>query len=315
MDELKVGVTGAAGYTGSRVTKRLLEKDHEVVALDNMYHGQVEEINGQEILDVDIREKESLEDKLADVDVIIHLAALSGLDDCNEKPDEAFEVNVEGTNNIVRICDKYSIPLIHSSSMAVIGDPVEQPITSSHPVKPLNLYGKTKAVNESVIRNFSRDSFPSHIFLKSNLYGNHYIDGQRIGKNTVINYFLTQASKGEPLTVYKPGTQSRDFIHVKDAAEAYVKSAETIVNQENGSKKFTVASGTSTSVIDVAEKIQKIFREEKETEPEIKLVENPRENETITENFNVGTERAKEIIAFDASKTIEDSIREEIKKL
>jgi UDP-glucose 4-epimerase len=78
---------------------------------------------------------------------------------------------------------------------------------------------------------FADDAFPAHLFLKSNLYGEHVVDETEVGKLTVINFFVNRALAGETLTVYEPGTQMRNFVRVKDVARAYVRSAERLLEQ------------------------------------------------------------------------------------
>lgn len=314
MESLTVGVTGAAGYIGSRVTKLLLDEGHDVIPVDNFFRSQVKEIENHSIEELDIRDREDLESKFSDVDIIMHLAAVSGVEDCSENQDLAFETNINGTSNVAYICRKHEIPLIFPMSVAAIGDPKEFPITSENERDPLNWYGKTKVVNEEIIRSLAEDSFPAHIYMKSNLYGKHILNGKEVSKQVVINYFISCAEKEEPLTVYKPGTQARDFIHVKDVAKAYLNSMKTLLNQDvNGAKTVTMGSGRSISVMEIAEKVQKIYSEEKGFEPEIKLVDNPREAETVEDNFKVDVSDIEEEIGFRPEIKLEEGIRSLIK--
>jgi hypothetical protein len=107
-DPVHVAVTGAAGYIGSRVVAQL-QRDHpewDVTALDNFYLGDLREIDDVAVEHVDIRNRDRLEDALAGADVVLHLAAISGVDDCDDKPDLAYEGNVVGTNNVAWFCRK-----------------------------------------------------------------------------------------------------------------------------------------------------------------------------------------------------------------
>lgn len=309
----KIGVTGAAGYIASRITKRLLDRGEDVVAIDNFYAPQItgKQIQGQKIRDIDIRNREGLREVFSGVDVILHLGAISGVEDCSENSELAFDVNVGGTENIAWICRENNIPLVFPCSMAIIGEPKEFPISSSHPRDPINHYGLTKAMNEQDIKQLSKDSFPAHIYIKSNLYGHHTIDGKQVDKRTVINIFVEKALNREPLTVHKPGTQARDFIHVKDVADAYLKSIDKLVDTEGfGSVTFPLASGDDRSILDIAEIVQKVVNQEMGYKPEIDLVENPRGEEAAGEDFTVDTSQAKKEIGFETKHTIEDTVRE-----
>lgn len=313
MDSTTTLVTGAAGYIGSRVTANLLEDGHEVIPIDNFYSAQVDRFNGVEILDVDVRNRERLREVFDGVDAVMHLAAISGVEDCRNEPTTAFDVNVGGTENVAWLCQEYKTPLVFPASMAVIGDPVEFPITSEHPRKPLNLYGLTKTMSEEDVKWLAKDSFPAHIYVKSNLYGNHYV-GEKVTKRTVINIFVDKALKHEPLTVHKPGTQARDFIHVKDVAEAYTKSLKELLDTDRtGAETFPIASGECMSILEIAETVQEIMEEEHGYRPEIELIENPRGSETEASDFEVDTSEAINEIGFSAEHSIRMTVREMIK--
>jgi UDP-glucose 4-epimerase len=139
---------------------------------------------------------------------VCHLAAISGVDDCDWSPDLAYEVNVTGMNNVAWFCRKTGASLAFPFSMAVLGDPEEFPIAADQPRNPLNWYGRTKLLGERAIEAFTDGSFLAHLFLKSNLYGEHIVDRTEVGKPTVINFFVNRALAGETLTVYEPGTQA-----------------------------------------------------------------------------------------------------------
>lgn len=315
-DSFSVAVTGAAGYIGSRVVKLLRDAhpDWEITALDNFYLGDVREIEDVSVQHVDIRHRDQLVDALGDADVVMHLAAISGVDDCANNPDRAYEVNVTGTNNVAWYCRKTGAGLVFPFSMAVLGDPDTFPITVDQPRDPLNWYGRTKLLGERAIEAFAEDAFPAHLYLKSNLYGEHSIDGQRVSKGTVINFFVSRVLDGKSLTVYEPGTQSRNFVHVDDVARAYVRSAERLreqlANDETGVEKYEIASTEDPSVTSVAETVQRLARSELDRDPEITVVENPRSGETLVDTFEVDISAAKTKLDWEPTHSVEDSVRQ-----
>ncbi|MFB6312118.1 MAG: NAD-dependent epimerase/dehydratase family protein, partial [Salinirussus sp.] len=218
----EVVVTGAAGYIGSRLLADLQAQhpDWELTGLDDFSLGTIDQVGEVPIRAVDVRDRDALEAALDGADAVAHLAAVSGVDDCEAEPDRAYETNVLGTEHVAWWCRRTGAAMLFPFSMAVLGDPHVFPITVDHPRDPLNWYGRTKYLNERAIETYADGAFPAVQFMISNLYGAHSIDGKTITKDTVINFFAERALAGEPLTVYAPGSQARNFIHVTDVAAA-----------------------------------------------------------------------------------------------
>ncbi|SFS96744.1 NAD-dependent epimerase/dehydratase family protein [Halostagnicola kamekurae] len=315
-----IAVTGAAGFIGSRVIQRFqsVHPEWTVRALDNQYRGQVESVGDVDIAHIDIRNRRRLETFLDGADVVLHLAALSGVDDCQEHPDLAYEVNVTGTNNVAWFCRKTGAALAFPFSMTVLGDPETFPITADLPRDPVNWYGRTKLLGERAIESLTDGSFPAHLFLKSNLYGDHVVGDTVVSKSTVINFFVDRATAGESLTVYEPGTQSRNFIHVKDVARAYVRSTERLLEQlaadETGTETYEIAGTEDPSVMAVAETVQELASEELGASTDVTLVENPRNGETMVEDFAVDTSKANEILGWEPTHGVDESVRELLRR-
>ncbi|MFC4245637.1 NAD-dependent epimerase/dehydratase family protein [Natribaculum luteum] len=319
-DDPTIAITGAAGFIGSRVVQQLraTHPNWNLLALDNQYRGQVESVGDTDIDHVDVRDRRRLEEFLEGADVVLHLAAVSGVDDCDENPDLTYDVNVTGTNNVAWFCRKTGAALVFPFSMAVLGDPETFPITADQSRDPLNWYGRTKLLGERAIETFADGAFPAHLFLKSNLYGDHVVDGTVVSKPTVINFFVDRATAGESLTVYEPGTQSRNFVHVKDVARAYIRSAERLLDQladgDTGTETYEIAGNEDPSVMSVAETVQEIARDELGVSVDVELVENPRSGETLVEDFTVDTSKANEVLRWEARHTVDESVRELVRR-
>lgn len=314
-----VAVTGAAGYIGSRVVADIQEThpDWDVTAIDNFYLGDIREIGDVPVEHVDIRNRERLEGTLSGADVVLHLAAISGVDDCEDRADLAYEVNVRGTNNVAWFCRKTGAALAFPFSMAVIGDPDEFPITAEMRRDPLNWYGRTKVLGERAVGTMAEDAFPAHQFMISNLYGGHEVGGRQVSKGTVINFFVSRALAGEPLTVYEPGDQARNFVHVRDVARAFLRSAEALLDEreagETGSTAYEVATDEDPGVMTIAELVQRVCVEESGLEVDIELLENPRD-ETLVSEFGVDTSRTQAELGWEPEESVEATVRALIRK-
>lgn len=310
-----IAVTGAAGYIGSCVVNQLQETHPEwrITALDNFYRGQIRSVGDIDIEHVDIRHREELASALDGADVVLHLAAISGVDDCDSDPDLAHDVNVQGTNNVGWWCRTTGAALAFPFSMAVLGDPSTFPITTDLPREPLNWYGRSKVLGERAIETFAEEAFPAHQFMISNVYGEHEIDGTTVSKGTVINFFVNRALSREPITVYKPGTQARNYVHVTDIARMYVLSAERLFHQLSdgitGVEQYEIGTNEDLSVMAVAERVQEIAREEQEIDVDIELVENPRSAETLVDTFTVDTTDARDRLGWQPERTVVDAVR------
>jgi UDP-glucose 4-epimerase len=114
--------------------------------------------------------------------------------------------------------------------------------------------------------------------------------------------------------MYEPGTQARNFVHVKDVARAYARSAERLLEQltsgETGTERFEIASEEDLSVIRVGEIVQKIAREDREIDVDTELVENPRSSETMVEEFGVEISVARERLGREPNESVAESVRD-----
>lgn len=318
-----IGVTGAGGYIGSRVLYELQDAHPEwdIVAIDNFYHGDVKAVGDVTVEHLDIRSTERLAATFDAVDVIMHLAAISGVDDCEANPDLTYEVNAEATSQIAWLCRQTETALVFPASMAIYGDPESFPITTEQPRDPLNWYGRSKVLGEQAIATLADGGFPAHVLIKSNLYGDHEIDGRRVSKGTVINFFIDRALAEEPITVYEPGSQSRNFIHVIDTARAYVRSAERLKTQladgETGVDTYAIASDEDPSVETLAHQVQSAAQKHG-LEPPVERVENPRGGETMVEEFGVDTTRTADELGWqpdhDVTSTIETQLEARLRE-
>jgi len=245
---MKYVVTGGAGFIGSNIVKLLVEKGHKVIIIDNLHTGSLSRL--KEIEDkiifykIDIRNSEKLMEIIKDVDGIFHQAALTIVPESFLKPDEYFDVNVNGTKNIFTIAKELGIKVVFASSSSVYGNVKEVPIKENFKKNPINPYGKTKVEKESLAEKFWNEGV--------NIIGLRYFNGYGIGQTGsyagVITKFLENIKNQKPFIINGNGNQIRDFIHVKDIAKANLVAMESKI--ENGF--FNIGTGISTSINDLA---------------------------------------------------------------
>lgn len=240
---MNIVVTGYRGYLGSAVASLLIEEGHTVIGIDNDREGRVETVPGVDHHPMDVRDATGL---VQDADAAIHLAGVAGIRQCEEYPIEATKVNVLGTAELAIACGRHNTPLIYASTIGVYGE--TEYIDGSQDRQASQFYMQTKRAGEDIIQAISLTSYPAATMQMGNLYGTHEVDGKTVTKPTVINYFIDLAKKGETLGVHEPGDQSRDFVHVEDAARAYLKAVEQIPDWLDGMAVIPIGSGQSVSI-------------------------------------------------------------------
>ena len=245
---MKYVITGGAGFIGNNIAKLLIKKGHDVDIIDNLHTGRKE--NLKEIIDkinfyqIDIQNKNDLEKIIKNCDGIFHEAALTAVPESFEKPKEYHDVNVIGTKNIFEIAQKENIRAVYASSSSIYGDVKNTPIKENADRKPINPYGQTKLDNEFLAEKLSKNNV-SIIGLR---YFNVYGIGQTGSYAGVITKFLENIKNQKSFIVNGNGNQIRDFIHVKDIAQANITAMES--KTKNGF--FNIGTGIPTSINDLA---------------------------------------------------------------
>ena len=217
---MKVVIIGGAGFIGSMLTPMLLEQGVRVHVVDNLMFG------GQALLpffinplfsfaEVDVRDREGLQESMKDADVIVHLAALVGYPLCKKMPTQAVDINVGGARNVVELAPA-SARLIYASTGSNYGE-VEGICTEDSPLNPLSLYGRTKTEAEGLF--LHRENTVSLRFATAFGISN------RLRLDLMINDFTWQAIHQRFLVVYEKHFR-RTFIHVRDIARAIIHVME-----------------------------------------------------------------------------------------
>ena len=248
---MKYVVTGGAGFIGSHITKKLVERGDIVTVIDNMNTGK--EKNLESVMDKinfvkgDILDTELLEGITKDVDGVFHQAALASVQDSFDEPDKYHNVNVNGTENILKLSKKYGFKVVYASSSSVYGNPIRIPIKESDGKNPINPYAETKLKKEELAIKYSKMGV-SVIGLR---YFNVFGKGQSKEYAGVLKLFLERIRDKLPPKINGDGTQFRDFVHVSDVVNANIMSMDSDVAYGF----FNVGTNTSITILDVAKTI------------------------------------------------------------
>jgi UDP-glucose 4-epimerase len=257
---LRVLVTGATGFIGSHLCLRLLDLGMEVHGLDDLSRGSLKrakilENSGMSLHKADVRDWATVHEVLHEVkpDAVIHLAALISVEESIRMPELYMEVNAEGTRNIVRAASNVgSGRLIYASSAAVYGNPIRLPITEDHPTSPLSPYGLSKLMGERYVTSEFIGREKPVILRIFNVYG----PGQNPEYAGVITKFMERLSQGDPPIIFGDGEQTRDFIHVDDVVEAFIRSLDTPLNE---TAVLNVGSGRPFKIIELARMMIRLY--------------------------------------------------------
>ena len=254
MNSLKVMVTGGAGFIGSHLVDRLVEAGYDVKVIDNLSSGSLENIRGHlssgivEFFEGDVRDASAVEKCMKDVELVFHLAAVTSVPFSVEHPKVTFDVNVEGTMNLLRSCSEgKSCKFVFASSCAVYGESVFLPITEEHPTDPISPYAESKLEAEKFCLGFCEKRLCDAVILRFfNVYGPRQGLSEYSG---VLRIFIERCKRRLPLVVYGGGEQRRDFVHVSDVVEVLVRSAEC---ESAVGEVFNVGTGEPTSINELA---------------------------------------------------------------
>lgn len=249
----KILISGGAGFIGSNLVDKLIEKDHEVLVIDNLSTGKKENLNPKaKFFNLDLRDFEKIEPLFKDIDFVFHLAALPRVPLSVAKPRETNEMNITATlNALVAAKDAKVKRFIYSSSSSIYGIGNDLPLKESMTVLPISPYALQKYVGELYCRIFSSDLYnlPTVSLRYFNVYGPRQ---PKEGSYTpVIGLFLTQKKKGSPLTITEDGEQTRDFTHVSDVANANILAMES--DKVGKGEAINIGAGKNCTVNKIAE--------------------------------------------------------------
>lgn len=261
---MKILVTGGAGFIGSNLIDVLMEQDHEITVIDNLSVGKASNIEHHlesdrfHFVNDSILNLSTLERLVRQTDLIYHLAAVVGVKYVVEDPLGAIVTNVRGTENVLELAFKYWVRTVIASSSEVYGKSTDVPLQEDND----RLLGSTtvgrwsysdaKAIDEYFALAYAKKGLPVAAVRYFNAYGPR-LDPR--GYGSVIARFITQALRGEPLTIYDDGKQTRCFTYVTDTVAGTIKAATV---REAAGLVFNIGSNRETSINELAQLIRQL---------------------------------------------------------
>lgn len=253
---MNVLVTGGAGFIGSHLADGLIRAGHRVVVVDSEATGLRQNVPREATyIKGDVTRIADLEPAFArGLDAVCHIAGQVSLIRSFTNPLVDLRTNVEGTVNVLQLCLKHRVPrFLYASSMTVYGGNEQLPTPESAPCAPISYYGITKHAAERYVHATAERAdldFPFHVtsFRMYNVYGpRQALDNPYQG---VLGIFLGNLLRGEPLTIFGDGDQSRDFVYIDDVVGAWVGALE---NPASYGGVFNLGSGRRLSINTLAD--------------------------------------------------------------
>ena len=284
MSKQKILVTGGAGYIGSHVVRQLGEAGEDVIILDNLTTGVESAVLFGELIVGDTGDKVCVEKILQDhnISTVMHFAAHTIVPESVTNPLKYYGNNTCNTRNLLECCQKHGVnQFIFSSTAAVYGEPKELPVTEDTPLSPINAYGTSKLMSETMMRDLAFATDFRYVALRYfNVAGS---DPQsRIGQNTPNATLLIKVAvevaigKRPSISIFgtdyptADGTGIRDYIHVEDLASAHLRALDYLRKPDTNSITLNCGYGHGFSVREVLDTVQKVNGQS------IKIIEEPR---------------------------------------
>ncbi|MBM3144217.1 MAG: SDR family oxidoreductase [Chloroflexi bacterium] len=253
-------VTGGAGFIGSHIVQRLVERGDRVRVLDNFSTGKWENLASMkddiEVIEGDLRDARRVAQAVQDIDLVFHQAALVSVPLSMEDPQTCFDVNVQGTLNVLEAAAKAGAErVVLASSCAVYGDSADYPLEETGQTMSLSPYAASKRIKEIYADLFTRTTQMGVTALRYfNIYGPRQSPDSDYA--AAIPIFIRLLLKGEVVTIYGDGLQSRDFVFVDDVVRANFMASES---PEAVGRVFNVCTGGEITILDLVETLRKIL--------------------------------------------------------
>lgn len=253
-------VTGGAGFIGSHLVDELLNRECEVIVLDDLSTGRAENVNARaELLIGDVGDKEALGSAISGCDYVFHLAAVSSVQESLARPSHVHSANLTATLSLLECAVLHRVKrFIFSSSAAVYGDTGGLPAREDMQTKPLSHYAVQKLSCEHYCSVYNRLHGLETVALR---YFNVFGPRQRADSpySGVVARFLEALEAGRDITIFGTGEQTRDFCFVDNVVSANIAASIADASSVTG-LAFNIGSGTAISITQLAHALQNCYK-------------------------------------------------------
>jgi UDP-glucose 4-epimerase len=299
--DLKYLITGGAGFLGSHLVEKLLNKKNKITILDNLSTGRKENIKNFKninFIKCDLGKKGNWNKHFKNVDCVFHIAALADIVPSINNPVKYFESNVNGTLNVLEACKKNNVKrLIYTASSSCYGIPKKFPTKETEKINNQYPYALTKYLGEQLCLHWGKLFDIGVISLRLfNVYGTRSRTSGTYG--AMFGVFLAQKLAKKPFTIVGNGNQTRDFTYVTDVVSALIKASKSKIKNEI----FNIGSGKTVSVNRIAQLLKG---------PKVKIPKRPGEPDCTYANIK----KIKKLLKWKPSITIEKGIKYLIKDI
>jgi len=264
----RILVTGGAGYIGAHTVRLLLQRGYQVTVVDDLSRGYRHNVESSDFHQLQIQQTGELAAVLAGHDAVIHFAAYISVGESMQAPELYFSNNVAGSLSLFTAMLRAGVKqLVFSSTAAVYGIPHTSPILESFPIAPVNPYGESKVMVETMLRWFDLIHGLRSVSLRYfNASGADPAGGlgeEHEPETHLIPLMLRAVVTGRPLTVFgndydtPDGTCIRDYIHVNDLAEAHILAVEALLSG-GASGQFNAGAGAGHSVLEMIRVVEEV---------------------------------------------------------
>ena len=296
---MKFIVTGGAGFIGSHLTKFLINNGHDVIVIDDLSRGSMNNLhdikNKIDFRQLDISNYNSIQNVTQNVDGIFHQAALGSVPQSFQEPKEYYKVIAIGTENILKLAKKLDCKVVYASSSSIYGNQTKFPISEDAEKTPLNPYGESKLQAEKFAQKYAQDNVK--------VIGLRYFNVFGIGQNPnyagVIPKFIERLLEHKPPIIEGDGTQVRNFTYVDDVVRANWMAFTSSVDHAF----LNIATGITTSVNDLAKIMINLTGENFESE----YVDS---RSGDIKKSQADTSLAKKLIGWEPKFSLEEGLKE-----